>query len=555
MEVSSSRRLLGDIRYDDDCHVTDYRLCHHQHACSSTQKPRDGGTFGGSIISTIILQKFMPLLLPRRRAPTWLAVVAVFCIRVSPSVYISPSSTCSVGCGSLVSPYGSIASALDANPNGQTFFLLPGRYTGPQNSNLTLQNGGYTLSLAPGVTDSSRAIIDCELQRPGFVLRTGPHTIRNVTMERCRRISPDNGAATGPHGGCLQISNAFTVLEGVNLTNCEADGDGGAIWMRSNSAEIRDTVVVSSSAGQRGGGLFIAAAYSSVEGSSEFRDNSAADGGSSIYAGDRNPADGATVEVIEPSVVPKGPPGTQCEANRGQVLLKSVRGGETLDNLCENEGGDEDDDDDDDCFSGSTIVSLSDGSAKAMRDVRVGDEVQVGVSSFSKVVFLPHRRRRKMGTNNGTTSSSFLELRTESGQHLHVTKRHLIRATTTQHCGDSYNVAAGRFPLVYAENVRVGMYLLSVATKELAGDKVTSIRTVRGSGQHTIVTESGDGLIVANGFVVSSFAVNHRIVNAWYHIHRASFHLFPSYVMELDLVVMVNENIGRVARGLAKLFL
>lgn len=58
------------------------------------------------------------------------------------------------------------------------------------------------------------------------------------------------------------------------------------------------------------------------------------------------------------------------------------------------DGGSDDDGDDDVCFSGDSLVLMTDGSHKVIRDLRIGDKVfaaaEGGETVTADVVFLPH---------------------------------------------------------------------------------------------------------------------------------------------------------------------
>merc|ERR1711968_358145 len=172
-------------------------------------------------------------------------------------------------------------------------------------------------------------------------------------------------------------------------------------------------------------------------------------------------------------------------------------------------------DDDDVCFSGSETVLLDSGVTVAMEEVKVGMNIQVatfdGSLTFAEVIFLPHERNSQ--------ASVFIELETANGS-LKVTPTHLVMAGE---CG-------GEMSLRYAEDVTVGTCMASVYGDEV----VTSSGKTYSNGVYSVVTAHPDGIVVVNGFKASSFALNHAVGNAYYHIHRTLYAVAPTMVNALS---------------------
>lgn len=189
----------------------------------------------------------------------------------------------------------------------------------------------------------------------------------------------------------------------------------------------------------------------------------------------------------------------------------------------------DDDGDDDVCFAGSETVLLQSGAAKALRDVTVGDAVQVvgsdGSLSFSEVVFLPH------GAN--TQRAAFTEIQMASGKSLRATPTHLVMAGE---CG------ADAFELTAMQYVTAGRCVQTTAGE----DEVTGSGVVVDHGVYTVVTKESSGLVVVNGVHASSFGGNHWLVNQYYNLHRAVYEVAPSLMTNRD-VIAANLIVGDVA--------
>jgi hypothetical protein len=150
-----------------------------------------------------------------------------------------------------------------------------------------------------------------------------------------------------------------------------------------------------------------------------------------------------------------------------------------------------------------------------MEEVKVGMNIQVatfdGSLTFAEVIFLPHE--------SNSHSSVFVELETTKGS-LKVTPTHLVMAGE---CG-------GEISLLHAKDVTVGTCMASAYGEEV----VTSSRKTQSNGVYSVITAHPDGLLVVNGFKTSSYALNHAVGNAYYHIHRAIYAIAPSFVNALS---------------------
>lgn len=181
------------------------------------------------------------------------------------------------------------------------------------------------------------------------------------------------------------------------------------------------------------------------------------------------------------------------------------------------------------CFAGSETLLLESGAQIAMEDVHVGDRVQVtsvdGVIDFADVIYIPHKKNFQ--------AASFIEIETTSSS-LKATLAHLVMSGV---CGSN------DMKLTRAEDVAIGACMDSVRGEET----VTTTSMTEGRGVYSIVTSHPDDMIVVNGFIVSSFAINHLIGNTYYHTHRALMAYFPEFYA-------INSFIATIAEKLASFY-
>lgn len=186
-------------------------------------------------------------------------------------------------------------------------------------------------------------------------------------------------------------------------------------------------------------------------------------------------------------------------------------------------------DDSDPCFAGTELVSLESGKQVALANVRVGDRVQVftsaGQTTFSDVVFVPHKANSKQST--------FVELETSMGRTLKATPTHLIASGK---CGESMD-------LIRAKDIVVGDCVQTVSGQ----DKIVSKESTVGHGVYTVVTAEMSGYVVVNGIVASSFARMHFVPNMYYNIHRALYSIMPKELIESDIMESMNMGVYKVA--------
>lgn len=131
----------------------------------------------------------------------------------------------------------------------------------------------------------------------------------------------------------------------------------------------------------------------------------------------------------------------------------------------------------DDCFPGDARVQLEDGSSKRMRDVCVGDRVQVSGGAFSDVFIISH--------NLPKAQAAYLQLVTQHNHILHVTPEHFVYVNGT---------------LAPAASVSIGDRL---TLADGNGSAVVSVATVWKDGVFNVLTLDGD--IVVDGVLASTY--------------------------------------------------
>lgn len=186
-----------------------------------------------------------------------------------------------------------------------------------------------------------------------------------------------------------------------------------------------------------------------------------------------------------------------------------------------------DEEDDIVCFAGSETLLLESGETVTFSEVQMGDRVQVmdstGSFKFSEISYLPHKQNEQV--------AKFVLLETAS-RSLKASPAHLLVAGE---CGS-------KLELTRAEDVAVGACLFTVNGQE----QVSASSLVDATGIFTAVTQDPNGIIVVNGVVASSFAVNHWFPNAYYNFHRVMYNILPSWLMKNAAAADVNMAVGNM---------
>ena len=195
-----------------------------------------------------------------------------------------------------------IQEGLNAASDGDTVFVAPGVYTGPDNKNLVF--GGVSVVVS-GTGSRDETVIDCEGSGRGFyiggsaapiienLMVTNGDTIKgggiylegtSPTLRNVRFVR--NAALDG--GGGLYSRNGSPTLEDVLFDDNTAAIQGGGMLCVSSSPTLSDVVFFQNAAQGSGGGMACVFSSPAVSGC-VFRRNSAVFGGA-IYCGESSPS-------------------------------------------------------------------------------------------------------------------------------------------------------------------------------------------------------------------------------------------------------------------------
>ncbi|CAD5125015.1 unnamed protein product [Dimorphilus gyrociliatus] len=149
------------------------------------------------------------------------------------------------------------------------------------------------------------------------------------------------------------------------------------------------------------------------------------------------------------------------------------------------------------CFGPNGKVLLRDGGTVLMKDLRIGDVVQTSANAFSRVVTLLDRNEKSFET--------FIRLRTQSGNFIELTKKHLIPIKSSENEEKRY---------VFAQNVLLGSKVYSVVDGKEIEDEVIEISSKTYQGYYSPLTFHGT--IVINGIQASCYAeVESQSISHW----------------------------------------
>ena len=129
------------------------------------------------------------------------------------------------------------------------------------------------------------------------------------------------------------------------------------------------------------------------------------------------------------------------------------------------------------CFPETSTVQLENGTRKMMKDLSIGDRVQVGTNAYSTVFMFTHR--------DSAAHHDFVELRTNSG--------HTIQLTDGHHIYINEHLQAAR-------NARVGDRLIA---DDGSAVLVASTTNIKAKGLYNPQTMHGD--VVVDGIVTSTY--------------------------------------------------
>jgi hypothetical protein len=190
------------------------------------------------------------------------------------------------------------------------------------------------------------------------------------------------------------------------------------------------------------------------------------------------------------------------------------------------------------CFPGYETVALADGTVKSLKDVQIGDKIlaarkrqsetaeEVFDYVYSDVIAVPHKQDEQSFKVAEFVALVVASISGNSEDILRLTPPHLIWAS----CSDE------AYKLIKAADVFDGCFIRRVqldgslpSRTRLTDDSVHVIQALRvkSPGLYSVVVADAD-FVSINGVVVSPFAVNHAVPNAYYNIFRALYATLPA---------------------------
>jgi len=188
------------------------------------------------------------------------------------------------------------------------------------------------------------------------------------------------------------------------------------------------------------------------------------------------------------------------------------------------------------CLSRNTKVLMSSGVDKSIIDANIGDHIMVGKMSggvdVAPIAYIPHKQNNK--------TAGFVNIMIGNGEKqrvaLSVTPGHFV--VVSKQCNTE------GIDMLRGEDVSAGMCLVNNQDTLV---EVTRVSRSVEQGVYTVVADHPDGIIIANGFKVSSFGENHGVVNTYYHMHRFFSRHLPKWMMESSTLRSLNHFVGDLA--------
>jgi hypothetical protein len=190
------------------------------------------------------------------------------------------------------------------------------------------------------------------------------------------------------------------------------------------------------------------------------------------------------------------------------------------------------------CFAGTEMVNLESGELKPISDVVVGDSILSanarGETKFSKVLYVPHTYNNEY--------SEIVRLQLSSGNDIKLTGDHIVAVQPL-----CTNISQSE--LRWAKSVEVGMCLVTMNGL----DPVASVSTMVEKGLYSAIAE--EEFIVVNGIIVSPFAHNHVVTNAYYNVLRwlPLPDFMSSFLFSNHWVALANEYFCTIVSGFISL--
>jgi len=165
-------------------------------------------------------------------------------------VYVDADATCGELCdGSSSNPYPTIA-PFGSWPMflGGTVYLMPGVYSGGNNTNLIFHAGHAIVSQWPNTTGD--VVIDCQNEGWAMLFAHVQIEIYNISFINCIAHSSPAG------GGAVSADSSIVSLFNVNFTNNTAiDGEGGAMYVQYSLLQVSGGSFQNNAANLTGGAI------------------------------------------------------------------------------------------------------------------------------------------------------------------------------------------------------------------------------------------------------------------------------------------------------------
>lgn len=148
--------------------------------------------------------------------------------------------------GSATKAVQSLARALSLSSDGDTIFLYPGVYSGPDNRDLqVVAKKNLQIRTMKG---SFWTKLDCELLGRAFdISASALLSVDGLTIQNCGAIE----------GGALRVVSSQVDLSDVVIISATATLNGGALYGSDSAISFTDSVVLKCSASSSGGGLYL----------------------------------------------------------------------------------------------------------------------------------------------------------------------------------------------------------------------------------------------------------------------------------------------------------
>ncbi|KAF2068486.1 hypothetical protein CYY_010189, partial [Polysphondylium violaceum] len=145
------------------------------------------------------------------------------------SIYVDPTSTCTIDCGSITNPHSSIKKALQSLNGFNGIVLKDGVYGGEENTDIVLASIGF-LGIS-SMNGASKSIIDCENLSNAFQIYNTQFSFTDISIQNC----------VGNRGGAFYIENSLGSFKNINFINNKAT-KGAAVYSHNNDIRFMNVL-------------------------------------------------------------------------------------------------------------------------------------------------------------------------------------------------------------------------------------------------------------------------------------------------------------------------